>query len=211
MNAYSLTDEDDARLTWAVVSDFIKINEPCVVIPLSLIEMCEREKLVSLIHESIDQAKLCSAEQTALHILECNGDAPSLARNCSSENIAKVLLEMEPFIDSHELINRAYFIAREARYIQKDERDRRDRNLTVVQKYRREINRNRRSISIALTKRDGYKCARCKAIENLEIDHIQPLSKNGGNDLENLQWLCRPCNLKKGTNHIDFRMNGGAQ
>jgi 5-methylcytosine-specific restriction endonuclease McrA len=35
----------------------------------------------------------------------------------------------------------------------------------------------------------------------LEIDHIQPISTGGGNDLNNLRVVCRPCNnaLRAGT------------
>ncbi len=32
----------------------------------------------------------------------------------------------------------------------------------------------------------------------LEIDHRWPLSRNGGNELSNLQLLCTACNLRKG-------------
>jgi len=42
------------------------------------------------------------------------------------------------------------------------------------------------------------KCKHCKSSQELQIDHIMPVSKNGTNDIENLQVLCRPCNLSKG-------------
>lgn len=44
-------------------------------------------------------------------------------------------------------------------------------------------------------------CAACGANDTnrLEIDHIIPKARNGGNNLDNLQVLCRSCNSSKGT------------
>jgi hypothetical protein len=47
-------------------------------------------------------------------------------------------------------------------------------------------------------RRDGFKCVKCGGIEFLTADHIQPESKGGTQDLDNLQTLCKPCNCKKG-------------
>lgn len=46
------------------------------------------------------------------------------------------------------------------------------------------------------------RCAYCNSQENLEIDHIIPLSKGGKHDEINFQALCRACNRKK-SNSID--------
>ncbi|MDE0091236.1 MAG: HNH endonuclease [Thaumarchaeota archaeon] len=46
----------------------------------------------------------------------------------------------------------------------------------------------------------GWICLRCGATDNIEIDHITPITKGGTGDIKNLQPLCRPCNLKKGVN-----------
>jgi 5-methylcytosine-specific restriction endonuclease McrA len=49
----------------------------------------------------------------------------------------------------------------------------------------------------AIFNRDGKICKKCKAVKNLTLDHIIPVSKGGKNSLENLQVLCKSCNSKK--------------
>ena len=41
------------------------------------------------------------------------------------------------------------------------------------------------------------KCKICGSTENLQIDHIIPISKNGKNEETNIQILCSKCNRKK--------------
>jgi hypothetical protein len=41
-------------------------------------------------------------------------------------------------------------------------------------------------------------CAWCGSSDDLQVDHIFPLSRGGTDDEENLQPLCRLCNLRKG-------------
>ena len=45
--------------------------------------------------------------------------------------------------------------------------------------------------------RFGGKCASCGATNYLEFDHIIPVAKGGNNSDNNVQLLCRNCNLKK--------------
>jgi HNH endonuclease len=47
--------------------------------------------------------------------------------------------------------------------------------------------------------RDGGRCLVCGCPDNLTLDHIMPESQGGGHGDDNLQTLCRTCNLKKGT------------
>lgn len=57
-----------------------------------------------------------------------------------------------------------------------------------------------KSIRHEVFKRDNYKCVECGATKDettLHIDHIQPVSHGGSDELDNLQTLCQDCNLAK--------------
>jgi hypothetical protein len=45
--------------------------------------------------------------------------------------------------------------------------------------------------------RDAGRCVQCNAGEDLQFDHVIPVSKGGGNADNNLQILCGPCNRQK--------------
>lgn len=49
-------------------------------------------------------------------------------------------------------------------------------------------------------KRDGFKCKICGDKERLHVDHIVPVVNGGESIKENLQTLCRECNIGKGKN-----------
>lgn len=49
--------------------------------------------------------------------------------------------------------------------------------------------------------RDHYRCRICgRKTNDLEIDHIIPISRGGKSTVSNLQTLCHRCNVRKGTN-----------
>jgi 5-methylcytosine-specific restriction endonuclease McrA len=52
-------------------------------------------------------------------------------------------------------------------------------------------------IKTAVWQRDQGKCVQCKDASYLEFDHIIPFSKGGANTVNNVQLLCRRCNLNK--------------
>jgi 5-methylcytosine-specific restriction endonuclease McrA len=52
-------------------------------------------------------------------------------------------------------------------------------------------------VRIAVWRRDGGQCARCASRENLEYDHIIPVSKGGSNTARNIELLCESCNRSK--------------
>lgn len=51
----------------------------------------------------------------------------------------------------------------------------------------------------------GHKCLCCGATEDLQPDHIVPLSKGGAHDAGNIQPLCGFCNRRKQADIIDYR------
>lgn len=72
----------------------------------------------------------------------------------------------------------------------------------LKKEYKKRLNKARYYISKKevrnyIFERDGYKCLKCGSKENLQIDHIISVYKNGKNELENLQTLCKKCNCSK--------------
>jgi len=57
---------------------------------------------------------------------------------------------------------------------------------------KRKANFYKRNRAILLNETDGQ-CSNCESLDEPTVDHIIPLSKGGGNDLENLRVLCWPC------------------
>ncbi len=56
-------------------------------------------------------------------------------------------------------------------------------------------------VKAAVYSRDAGVCQHCGGMYDLEYDHVIPLSKGGSNGANNIQLLCRPCNLRKGNRY----------
>jgi hypothetical protein len=56
-------------------------------------------------------------------------------------------------------------------------------------------------------RRDHHRCLCCGSTRKLRVDHISPRYFGGEHYLDNLQALCDVCNIAKGINEINFRVN----
>ncbi|MCK9900597.1 TerD family protein [Frankia sp. Cpl3] len=54
------------------------------------------------------------------------------------------------------------------------------------------------AVKAEVWQRDRGTCVQCSATEYLEFDHVIPHSRGGATSVNNLQLLCRRCNLEKG-------------
>lgn len=52
-------------------------------------------------------------------------------------------------------------------------------------------------VRLAVWTRDGGRCVKCRATQDLEFDHIIPVSRGGSSTERNVQILCQRCNLQK--------------
>lgn len=54
------------------------------------------------------------------------------------------------------------------------------------------------SVKAAVRQRDGSACRKCGSKDNLQFDHVKPVSRGGKSKVKNVQILCGPHNREKG-------------
>lgn len=196
--------EDRPELEWAIVSDLVGNFDASIVLPLPVLESLTNDELLEIIKHSIEPTKKLKAVFLAESIIACGRSAQEIALRWDADNIRKDLSELDGRKNDDSLIARAYWMLVEALEI-KEKKAKEWELLPLHQKQRRRFSAIRKQAALAITERDGKRCAACDSTERLEIDHIKPLVMGGSNEIDNLQWLCRSCNLRKGTQEIDYR------
>lgn len=99
----------------------------------------------------------------------------------------KILTKKEFFEDLNKFINKSWkqidrFQKKYSLYTRKKLKSRATKNY----KFRWKI-----------FKRDNFTCQDCGCQKDLELDHIIPLSQGGEDKEDNMQTLCKRCNLQK--------------
>jgi len=97
--------------------------------------------------------------------------------------------------EDQKLIIKKYYV-REQKKLEKFQKE-----LEIIERLASETGISREPISESVRmfvwRRDGGQCVKCGSKENLEFDHIIPLSKGGSNTERNIQILCEHCNREK--------------
>ena len=78
-------------------------------------------------------------------------------------------------------------------------------NLLFDSVHKSKVNKNKQKRNVSelskkiVASRQKWRCKKCKQLLDFtyEIDHIVPLYKGGGNELDNLRALCRNCHGRK--------------
>jgi len=170
----------DEYRTWYAASDAWSTRIGAVIIPIDQFTAMSDTEIASAVRKVAAYTEVAVAENTAQNLLSYGATVASLRQYPEAELIQAELDMMRAYdliIQFHETHSQA----RKPR-----------------PKARKEVAARYEKILVALGRRDGFACTNCRAVEDLQIDHILPVSRGGTSDLVNLQILCKPCNKRKG-------------
>lgn len=77
-----------------------------------------------------------------------------------------------------------------------------DGGLARTQRASRDMPSDWLDIREAVFERDRYGCVYCGSGRDLHCDHVHPVARGGGHEMENLVTSCSTCNLSKGSKSL---------
>jgi 5-methylcytosine-specific restriction endonuclease McrA len=142
---------------------------------------------------TFEEARREAQRQMKLHLVRNQGLSKRLVKN------------LQGYLDLHECKDVKHLIkVLVDRYVT-------DKNIVLASPQSQRVVRNKTVLKInkaVLFFKYEKKCMKCGSVENIEVDHIYPVSiyPQKQNDLNNLQLLCKSCNLEKSNKYImDYR------
>lgn len=158
-----------------------------VIVPLKTIKELKDKDLARIVKDYQEEARLTYQIEKAQFFSE------SYHSETSVETIEKWRQELLEFKGKSKIIDNT--ILRMDSLIEK--MGRREKAFIEKPEKRKTFKKIRDKVFIEIGNKQGFRCALCGAVNNLQVDHIFPLAEGGTNDLDNLQLLCRRCNSIK--------------
>jgi len=84
------------------------------------------------------------------------------------------------------------------------------RSRSAFQRRSKDLGTHTKEEWLKLAAKYDFRCCKCggEVIGGIPTkDHIMPIRLGGSDSIENIQPLCRQCNLTKGNRYIDYRGN----
>jgi len=186
---------------WTATST-VKYNTPHVLIPIDEIDGMSPEEIGNCVIALLEDARFCQAQDYAETFLSDPG-FDYLSGN--KEELQKQILNAKPYL--HEFQGKDKNIDQCIAIIEQYEENQKNKAKlkTHKEKHRKIASANYERLFIKLGRKYGFKCLCCGSGDSLEIDHIKPVSIGGKTEIDNLQLLCKKCNLEKGIQVIDYR------
>lgn len=158
-----------------------------IILPAEYVELLPVKTLHNALLQMVPLAKLVNIDFFASYIIDRSVDGLIDNRILDEEkdNIDELLKYQGQTADIEKAIDIV------------EETQQRNSNRSTLKAKRLEIASSYNEIFMNLGRRDGFCCAYCSVSRDLVIDHIVALINGGGNDMNNLQLLCRTCNAKK--------------
>jgi hypothetical protein len=210
---------------WAVTAELKEIGNFCiqrdnlfspgivthaqVVVPIEGIYEMSDEEIGQQVRALAYHARAALAENHAEHIVFGKKD---LYRRWEEfipyvRQVKPLLLEFEDYRYESEPVTFASEIPHALHLIGLFEKhvERKQKGKVAKRYERQKTAKDYDALFVAIGRRDGFRCAACGIVDNLQLDHILPVTLGGDSSPENLQLLCKSCNLKKGELTTDYR------